>query len=403
MAGTAWLDDALQDIRDRHQWRSLDRRVITSRDARTVVVDGKELICFASNDYLGLGADEWASDASRRATSEWGTGSGASRHISGNLALHRELEEQLAAFCRAEQAALFGSGFLANVGCIRSLVGPGDHVFSDELNHASLIDGCRQSRAHVHVYQHGNTSHLQQLLEKHVGGRRLIVTDSLFSMDGDLAPLRDICSLADTHDVMTLVDEAHALGTVGRGAGWAVECGLEDRITIRVVTMGKALGSYGAAALGNDDVINLIVNTARALIFSTALPPGACGATRAALEIIKTGIRQQRLETLEGLCMREFRSRGLTRFLPDHLAKLDAFPTPIVPVIIGDNERSLQVARQLEEEGILVVGIRPPTVAEGTARLRITLSSAHTDSDIGRLADALQRALVGQQALEARA
>jgi 8-amino-7-oxononanoate synthase len=394
MAGDAWVKAALANVADQGRIRSLDARVIQSRTGRTVTVNGRTLICFASNDYLGLSADADVARAAADATLLDGSGSGASRHITGNLAVHKALEAALSAWTGAEASVLFGSGFLANVGIIRALVGPGDVVFSDELNHASLIDGCRQSRAEVHVYRHADMEHLASLLAAHPGRRRLVVTDGVFSMDGDVAPLRRLCDLADAHDAMTLVDEAHALGAVGpRGAGACVQAGVVDRVTVRMGTLGKALGSYGAFAVGKRTLVDLLVNTARTLIFSTALPAGASAAAMAALDKVLQGDRTARLQQRCAQLMRLLRSRGLERLLPAQLQGLETLPTPIVPMLIGDNMRALQVAQRMERDGLLCVGIRPPTVPEGTARLRITLCADHTEDDLALLVDALVRHL----------
>ncbi len=389
MAQHAWMLDALALLTQRGQWRTLEERVVEGRQGRTVRVDGQHLLCFASNDYLGLSAHPAVVAAAHAALEHHGAGAGASRHITGNVLPHRALETRLASFMRADGAVLFGSGMLANLGIITTLVGPGDVVFSDALNHASLIDGCRLSKAEVHVYRHVDLPHLEALLRAHPARRRLIVTDSVFSMDGDLAPLRALAQLARDHDAMLLVDEAHALGTVGSGRGLCEELGVADNVTVRMETLGKALGSYGAFAVGSAAVVDLLINTARSFIFSTALPPSVTASATAALDLVEEGALTRNLQQLQRHMMAQLRARGLTPLLPAALRDAVTLPSPIVPLVLGDNQLVLDVAHSLKARGLLVVGIRPPTVAVGTARLRITLQAGHTPQDVDALCDAL--------------
>lgn len=395
MAGDDWLPRELAELQRKDQWRTLDARVVTARTGRTVDVGGRTLLCFASNDYLGLSADPTVLEQAAALVRSLGTGAGASRHISGNLAIHRQLEERLARWQQTDGALLFGSGYLANVGVIAALVGQGDHVFSDALNHASLIDGCRQSRAHVHVYRHTDANHLDSLLAAHAGpGRRLVVTDGVFSMDGDVAPLVPICDVAEKHGAMVLVDEAHAVGVLGQqGRGACHAAGVQERVTVRMGTLGKALGSYGAFVVGGTHIMAWLANTARTLVFSTALPAFSAAAALVALERVEDGALTERLEQHQRALATLLAERGLDPWLPETLRGPRGLGTPVVPLLLGSNAAALHAAEFLKDRGVLVVGIRPPTVPEGSARLRVTLSAAHTSQDVLQLVDALDGAL----------
>jgi glycine C-acetyltransferase/8-amino-7-oxononanoate synthase len=315
----------------------------------------------------------------------WGVGAGASRLVSGTMTVHRRLEERLAAFKSAEACLLFGSGYLANVGVVSALAGPGDVVFSDALNHASIVDGCRLSRAEVFVYDHGDMEHLDWGLERAEGRGALIVTDSVFSMDGDTAPLEDIVELAGHHGVRVAVDEAHAVGTIGPGGRGAVaRAGLEDEIDVVVGTLGKALGSYGAYVCCDGRLAQLFVNTARSLIFSTALPPPAVAGALAALELLEE--QPRRVEKLQ--------ANGRT--LRDELAR-EGFETPesttpIVPLVVGASESAVALCEAAIERGVFAQAIRPPTVPEGTSRLRLAVMASHRRSELREAAQALGRA-----------
>jgi 8-amino-7-oxononanoate synthase len=306
------------------------------------------------------------------------------------MRLHVELENDLARFFQADGALLFGSGMLANLGIISALVGPDDAVFADQLNHASLIDGCRLSRATVHVYRHGDIAHLRALLRAHPAPRRLIVTDAVFSMDGDLAPLANIADLAQAHDAMVLVDEAHAVGVLGDGSGLCTALGVQSGVTVRMGTLGKALGSYGAFAVGDLEVVDLLTNVSRSVVFSTALPPVVCAAALASLQELRSGKRQAQLNGLQTRMMRRLQEAGLALHLPGPLRTLHAFPTPVVPIIVGGNTEALRLAERVLLRGYLTVGIRPPTVPKDTARLRITLNAHHTHEDVDGLCNVLR-------------
>jgi 8-amino-7-oxononanoate synthase len=318
----------------------------------------------------------------------WGVGSGASRLVSGTMTVHRRLEERLADFKRTPAALLFGSGYLANMGVIAALAREGEVVFSDELNHASIIDGCRLARAETFVYRHGDVEHLAWGMRQAEGRGSLVVTDSVFSMDGDVAPLAEIVELARTHGVRVAVDEAHGTGCLGPGGRGAVaEAGVEDEVDVVIGTLSKALGAYGAFVACDHALAQLLVNTARPFIFSTAPPPSQAAALEASLAIIFS--EPERRETL-------------LRLAHDLRAKLTAegLPVPpgasqIIPVILGENDRAVAVAESLQSRGFDVRAIRPPTVPPGTARLRIAVNTGLTDEIMQRfvsvLADAVRK------------
>ena len=351
---------------------------VDSAQGPWAMVGGRKVLLMCSNDYLGL-ASHWAlMEAACAAMEQYGFGSGASRLVSGNSALHEELEQRLAAFKGTESAIVFNSGYAANTGIIPAVAGETDAVFSDSLNHASIIDGCRLSRASVHVFRHKDADHLESLLRKSDAfRRRLIVTDGVFSMDGDIAPLPDLVSLAEKYGAMVMVDDAHAAGVLGKnGRGTAEHFGLQGRVHIQMGTLGKAFGSFGAYAAGDRGLIEYLVNTSRSFLFSTALPPAVCAASIAAIGIV---------ESLPGLMMKLWKNRSR---LVDGLKALGISTgrseTPIVPVIIGDNDKALKAAARILDEGLFAPAIRPPTVPAGTARIRATITAAHSDNDIDR-------------------
>jgi len=385
-----WIPDELASLEREGLVRR--RRLVTSLPAGRCVIDGRELINFASNDYLDLAHDPRVIAAAQRALAESGVGATASALISGRSKWHVALEEALARFERQPAAVLFPSGFAANMGTICTLAGKDDVIFSDRLNHASLIDGCRLTGAQVQIYRHDDLGGLKDELEKCCSGdsgtrRRLIVTDSVFSMDGDLAPLEELCDLADRFEAILIVDEAHATGVFGPGGrGVAELLGVEHRVAIRVGTLSKGVGALGGFVAGPQALIDWLWNRARPQIFSTALPPAVCAAAAEAVRIIET--EPQRRQQLLDM------STQLRRRITD--AEIETVPHavgPIVPVIVHTPERAIQIARQLEDAGFLVAAIRPPTVPQGTSRLRISLSSGHEPADIDRLASALAVAL----------
>ena len=321
--------------------------------------------------------------AARDAIAESGWGAGASPLLSGHSSLHRRLEQQLAELERTERAVVFGSGFAANVGTVAALVGPGDAIFSDANNHASLIDGCRLSRANVHIYRHTDAGHLAELLAAHgTAGRRLIVTDSLFSMDGVFAPLAELVELADEFDAMLLIDEAHATGVLGtRGSGLVEALGLEGRVDVRAGTLSKALGSCGGFVSGTEALAEWVTNAARPYVFSTAMPAAAAAAALAALDVVRT--EPERRETLArraGDLRERLRAEGFA---------LGRSESHIITLLAGEANDAVALAAELAEQGFYVPAIRPPSVAPGTSRLRISLVHDHSPEMIDRLVAAL--------------
>jgi glycine C-acetyltransferase len=351
-----------------------------------VTLDGREVLLLCSNNYLGLANHPALREAACRAAADYGVGAGASRLISGSMRLHHHLEEQLAAFKGTAAALLFSSGYQANIGAIVALVGPDDVVFSDQLNHASIIDGCRLSRARVVAYPHKDMAALAAMLERHTGRRRLIVTDSIFSMDGGVAPLRAICDLAERHNAMVMVDEAHATGVVGpNGRGVVAAEGLTERVSVQVGTLGKAFGVFGAFAAAGRQVIDLLINAARSFIYTTALPPPVVAAAIAALGIVQSEPqRRERLMDNGRTLAAGLRSLGLD--LGDATAH-------ILPVLVGGAAETMHLSQQLLAAHVLVQGIRPPTVPPGTARLRVTLMSTHTPADLRHAIGGFERVL----------
>ena len=381
------LDDALraglQALRERDLERTL--RVVARHEGAVVETTHGTAVDFSSNDYLGFATSPRLAEAAINAISEYGVGSGASRLISGNNPEHLALEGELAEYFEAEYALTFASGYAANVGIIPALVGRGDAIFADTLNHASLIDGCRLSRADVHVYPHLDASALETLLQDHRGSARraLIVTDGLFSMDGDRAPILEIVDLAKQFDAWTYVDDAHAVGVLGvDGRGSASAARRQGQIDVTVGTLGKAFGAAGAFAYGSGTLIQYLVNRARSFIFSTAMMPAQAAAAREALRMIR--FEPTHREKLLANAIR------MTRML--HGAGIQALGgagAHIVPIMIGDAGTTVSAGAQLVSRGYLVGALRPPTVPNGASRLRITVSAAHTPLQIGGLAETL--------------
>jgi 8-amino-7-oxononanoate synthase len=357
-------------------------RMISGPQGPTVLLDGKPVLLLCSNNYLGLADHPRVREAAADAAMRWGVGAGASRLVSGSMTIHRRLEERLAAFEGTESCVLFGSGYLANLGVIGALAGTGDVIFSDELNHASIVDGCRLSRAEVVIYRHRDIEHLDWSLRRHGDrrARRLIVTDSVFSMDGDIAPLAHIAELADIYDARVIVDEAHATGNVGPdGRGAVAAAGLEGEIDVVVGTLGKALGSYGAYACASNEMVQYLINTARSLIFSTAPGPPAMAGALAALELLQE--RPHRVQRL----------RSNARALRGALAA-EGFPVAdsemhIVPLVVGEERAAMRLCQQGIERGVFAQAIRPPTVPAGTARLRLTAMASHTATELRMAAE----------------
>jgi glycine C-acetyltransferase/8-amino-7-oxononanoate synthase len=382
MSADAFLEAALAS-RDAAGLRRFLRRVEGDQGTR-ITIEGRSVLSLSSNNYLGLANHPEVIEAACRAARECGVGAGASRLISGSMRQHHELEEQLAEFKQTERSLLFTSGYHANLGVIQALADAPDAVFSDELNHASLIDGCRLSRAAVVVYPHRDMNALEERLRHTPARRRLIVTDSIFSMDGDATPLADICDLAERYDAMVMVDEAHATGVLGgRGAGLVDALGLRDRVTVQMGTLGKSLGTFGAYVAGSSALIEYLLNYARTFIYTTALPPPVVAAASAALRIVereperREKLRRNAARLKAGLC-----AVGL--YVPESSSY-------IMPVIVGEATPTMRISQALFEHGVLAQGIRPPTVPEGTARIRLTVMATHSEADIDEAIDAFRR------------
>ena len=377
-----WITAELGRL-DRENLRRRLRRV-TPLEPGWCEVDGRTLRNFASNNYLGLAGDPDVLQTAACALDETGSGARASALVCGHTEWHERLEQQLAAFEGTEAALLFPTGYSANVGTIGALVGAGDVVFCDRLNHASLVDGCRLSPAKLRVYPHNDVVALEGELKKAADTRRrLIVTDSLFSMDGDAAPLEELAELAEQHDAMLLVDEAHATGVFGaNGRGLLEERGVESSRVVKVGTLSKAIGTQGGFVAGSRELIDWLFNTARTQMFSTALTPAACAAAATALELIRS--QPQRREKLKSLA-----EHLRTKLRERAVDVSDECIGPIVPVTIGDSRQAVAAAESLEVQGHLVACIRPPTVPTETARLRISLCSTHNTGDVDALAESI--------------
>lgn len=384
------MDEFLANALDDLDRRGLRRRLtpLQRADARHAVLDGRTLINFASNNYLGLSHHPAVVEAAASAAREAGAGAGASRLLSGTLDLHTKLEASLAAFKGTESALAFPTGYMAAVGAIPALAGDGAAVLMDKLNHASLIDGGRlaaQGGATLRVYPHGNWDKLERLLERHdrSAPRLLIVTDSLFSMDGDLADLPRICDLAERHGASVMIDEAHATGTFGEnGRGAAEHFGVEERVRVHMGTLSKALGGLGGYIAGGADLIELLRNRARTFLYTTAAPAPVIAAAIAAIEVVRTDEGRRRRETLRANAAR------LRRGLTERDLDIGASASQIVPVILPEIDRMMSVAAGLRERGFLVGAIRPPTVP--TPRLRVSVTAMHTPEDIDGFLDAAE-------------
>ncbi len=384
MPGDAWVGPALDALRG----QGLGRETVARAGAGGAWTGpgGRRVLNFASNDYLDLARDPRVVEGAVRAARAAGAGAASSRLMAGTLALHERLEARLAGLKGYPSALLFGSGFLANAGLVPALVGRGDHVFADRLAHASLIDGIRLSGARHHRFRHNDAGHLEeQLAAAPPGARKLVVTESVFSMEGDLAPLADLARAAAGAGAMLLVDEAHATGVFGPGGGGLVrDAGLEDRVTLSMGTLSKALGGYGGFAACAAAMREWLVHRARAFIYTTAPPPAAAGAALAALDVLaaEPGRGPELLRRAAA-----FRARL-------EAGGLDTRPSgsQVVPVQVGDSRRAVALARRLEAQGLLVVAVRPPTVPPGRARLRLSVTLAHAPDELDRAAAAIAAA-----------
>ncbi len=384
----ARLDQILQAGLEHRDRNGIRRRLrpLDSGIGPRVVIDGHSVIQLCSNDYLGLAAHPAVTRAAAEAALEYGAGAGSARLIVGTSAPHAALERDIAELKQTGAAVVLSSGYHANTGVLPILAGADDVVFSDELNHASLIDGCRLSRAAVRVYRHADADHLERLLRE-AGGfrRRLIVTETVFGMDGDLAPLADLAAAARRHDAWIVVDEAHATGVFGRtGAGLVSELGLTEAVDVQIGTLSKALGSLGGYAAGSASLGDWVINAARTFIYTTALPPAAVAAARAAIAVLSAEPERRDRLWAHATWLRERLTEIGYRLGPSR--------SPILPVLVGDAEGAVRLSDALLARGVLVPAIRPPTVPDGTARLRVTPTASHTAADLAEAIDAFAAA-----------
>ena len=380
----AMFDEQLQALDRRHLRRRL--KTVTSAMGPAIDLEGRRVILLASNNYLGLSTHPAVVRAAIRATETYGVGAGASRLVSGTMLPHHELEAGLARFKATEAALTFASGYLANISAIPSLAGADDLILIDRLSHASLIDACRLSRARLRVFQHGDMNHLEDLLHRRTPKQRtLVVTDGLFSMDGDLAPLADIATLAERFGALVFVDDAHGTGVMGpTGRGSLEHCGVESRLPFHMGTLSKALGSAGGYVVGPDSLMQVFINTGRGFLYTTAPPPAVAAAALAALGVIESepdlraALWKNREHLLAGLRRLGFRTTATV--------------SPIMPVLIGDAERALLFSRRLFDAGVYAPAIRPPTVPRSTSRIRVTVTADHTSAQLDEALAAFERA-----------
>jgi 8-amino-7-oxononanoate synthase len=377
------IQDELAALKNASLYRKL--KSVAGDQGPVLTVDGREVLNFSSNNYLGLANHPKLAAAAKEAIDRYGCGSGASRLISGNMTLHEELERRLAQFKGTEAALIFNSGFQANTGILPTLAGEGDVIVSDSLNHASIIDGCRLSRAKTVVYSHCDLDQLEAALKHSEGSRRkLIVTESIFSMDGDEAPLAAIVEFAERYGASVMVDEAHATGLFGAcGSGVVAKLGLADRVLVQMGTLGKALGGFGAYVAGSAALRELLINRCRSFIFTTALPPAVMAMALAALDLVQN--EPERRENLWNNC------RSMTAGLRELGYQISGSASPILPLIVGDAGKCMRLSEGLFELGVFAQGIRPPTVPQETSRLRITLMATHTAAHIERALEAFEQ------------
>ena len=380
------LAGRLQTIAEKGLYRV--RRIVESSQGVELQMDGRKLLNFCSNNYLGLANHPAVVKAFKKGAEEFGVGSGSAHLISGHARVHHELEEELAAFTGRERALLFSTGYMANLGVISALSGRGDAVFEDRLNHASLLDGGLMSGARFKRYQHGDANSLESSLENSAAQQKYIVTDGVFSMDGDLAPLPEIARLANIYDARLMVDDAHGLTVLGEKGGGIVEYFnlTQKEVPILMGTLGKGFGTFGAFIAGSEVLIETLIQKARTYVYTTAIPPAVAEATRASLKlVINESWRREKLQALVAYFYQGASQLGL---------QLMNSPTAIQPIVIGDSLRALDASKALLAEGIYISAIRPPTVPEGSARLRITFSALHEQQHVDRLLTALEKTLL---------
>jgi len=371
-----YLEKILNELEKENLLRK--RCKIDSRSGKILKISGKEFIDFCSNDYLGFADDKITKSAAYAAMEKWGTGATASRLISGDLSLMRKLEEKIAEWKQTESALVFPTGYMANLGAITALISNNDTVILDRLSHASLVDGARLSGAGLKVFPHNNVEKLNTILSKISSGKKLVLTESVFSMDGDKAPLKELVNCCKKNDAMLLVDEAHALGVYGNGRGCIAEENLADDVDVVIGTLSKAIGCQGGFVAGKKSLIEFLVNRARSFIYTTGINPSSAGASLAVLEKISTD--DSRIKKLW----------DNVNYLREKIKKLPLIGEgPICPVITGTSDSALALSKHLFDNGFLVPAIRPPTVPNNTSRVRITVSSSHTKEELNGLADVL--------------
>ncbi len=381
----AFLEADLRERRENHLWREL--REISGSQGPEVIRDGRRVVNFSSNDYLGLAAEEFLREAWIEAAGKYGVGSGASRLISGSLTPHRELEEELAKFKQTEAALAFSCGYATAVGTLPVLAGPGDVIFLDKLSHACLVDGARLSGATLRIFPHNDVERLDSQLRwaarKHPRARLLIVTESVFSMDGDLAPLREMVEVKERYGAWLMVDEAHGMGVLGpEGRGLVSALGLGGRVEVQMGTLGKALGVAGGCVSGSRTLIDSLINRGRSFIFSTAPPPAQAAAATAALRWLDSPEGIRRVAALEE------NRRGLCELCPEQFPDMPA--SAIVPIAVGDESAALELAERFFESGLYLPAVRFPTVPRGRARLRLSLTASHRRVHLQSLVDGLR-------------
>jgi glycine C-acetyltransferase len=385
----SYLTDQLNDLKQRGTYFNL--RVLDDEQAPVCTFDGKKVINLASNNYLGLTTHPRLREAALEATRKFGVGSGAVRTIAGTMKIHMELEEKIAHFKNVEACVVFQSGFTANAGTVSALLGKEDWIVSDELNHASIIDGARLSRAKIKVFRHKDTAHAEELLNaiKNEPGRKLLITDGVFSMDGDIGPLPALCELAEKYGAIMMVDDAHSSGVLGRnGRGTVDHFGLHGRVDVQVGTLSKAIGALGGYVCGTRDLIEFLYHRGRPFLFSTSHPPSVAATCIAAFDVL-----EQEPERIENLWAN-------TRYWKKELGGLGfniggvttpASETPITPIIIGDGRLTMDFSRALFDEGVLGTGIAFPTVPEGKARIRTIMTATHTREELDQALETLKR------------
>jgi glycine C-acetyltransferase len=380
----AFLGEQLDEWRKAGTYQTL--RILESASAAESRFDGREVINLASNNYLGLTTHPKLREAALAATQKYGVGSGAVRTISGTMSLHMQLEERIAAFKNVEACVVFQSGFAANAGTVSAVLTPDDHIISDQLNHASIIDGCRLSKAKIHVFPHKDAAAAERILQELASqpGRKLLISDGVFSMDGDIGPLPGLCDAAERHGAIMMVDDAHASGVLGRnGRGTVDHFGVHGRVHIQVGTLSKAIGVLGGYVCGSRDLIDFLYHRARPFLFSTSHPPAVAAACLAAFDVL-----EQEPERIAALWEN-------TRYFKDGLTNAGfdtgASETPITPVMVGEAAKAYEFSRALFEEGVLAVGIGYPTVAKDRARVRTIVTATHTKDQLDRAIESFDR------------